>query len=244
MSIFRECLAVSMFFVSVKYLLNNKIITYYFIVIIAFLFHVSAVILFVLPLLKYGFKFNSKILLFIVLFIPFLIPFTLKFMNSFFLSLGLDSILAYSERYYHGDAMFFSFSIANYIKNIVLFILLYYSIKENVTHCNHFIYNIFFMYIIIDMIAAMQIGMFFRFANYLFVFYYYVINEFLVSKAYKIYLKNIAFLIILYQPINIHLSIFSNEYNNLLCPYASYFWGDKEHYKREQSITVSDYVLW
>lgn len=244
MSTFRECLAVSCLLYGMKFLCDKQLVKYYCISFIAFFFHVSAIVMFILPLCYHLFKLKPKMLLSIFLCIPFLVPALLNITNSLLLFTNIDAISSYSERYYHTDALLFSFSLTNYIKNMVLFIFLYYFMREKIKERDIIIYTGFILYLVCDLIAAMQIDMFFRFANYLFLFYYYVVDKFLYSEKFKHSLKVFLFLLILYQPIKIHIDIFSNEYSNLLNPYASFLFGDKKHYDREKSNYVSDYILW
>ena len=65
--ILRESLAISVFLFSIKFLLNKKWIHYYLLALTAFLFHVSAIILFFIPLLiKIKYRFWVALVIFCV----------------------------------------------------------------------------------------------------------------------------------------------------------------------------------
>lgn len=79
--ILRESLAICCFLVSIRYYASNNLIRYYFLTTLAFLFHFSAVFLFLLPFIK---KFKLKVTGLLILFLmsALLNPVVMAAMNS------------------------------------------------------------------------------------------------------------------------------------------------------------------
>lgn len=89
MEIMRESIAISFFLISYQFFQKERWALYFMIAFVAFLFHFSAFIIFVFPLLKV-FKFNLKNIFFVTLL-------TIIFLYVFINTPGLINILLYTE---------------------------------------------------------------------------------------------------------------------------------------------------
>ena len=160
MEVLRESLAVSFFLLSIPYLLNKKWLAYYLLCILAYSFHSSALILFVLPLfaIEMKMKYQISILVLLTLLINF-IPIGDLISNY----LGFLSITQVASRNYLNLEINFIGILAQILKIIpILFIYIIYKRKK----LNHE-FAIFVMpYLVLGILSAFIPGVY-RFLNYL-----------------------------------------------------------------------------
>lgn len=238
MGTMRQGMAAGFLFYAIPYLCRGNLKMYYTLCIIAFLFHASAVITFIFPLLKAIRCVNYKHLLFVLALIPLFAPLILHLLDSIAKTVG-GSLANYSTRY--GDNITVEYEFLIYAKNIILFYFLFvrYKFKKYTI-----ISYLGFLYLCIDM-ASENLSIFFRFKDFLFPFYLYLLCRFVQNSKIErnTFLTAILFIVYFYQPIRVHISMFSNEAKHTLVPYASYF-SDKNHshYDRMKKSFVRDYM--
>ncbi|WP_426474919.1 EpsG family protein [Chryseobacterium balustinum] len=160
MEVLRESLAVSFFLVSIPYLLNKKWLTYYLLCLLAYSFHSSAFILFVLPLfaIEIKVKYQISILILLTLLINF-VPIGDLISNY----LGFLSVTQVASRNYLNKDINVGGILAQMLKIIpILFIFIIYKRKK----LNHQ-FAIFVMpYLVLGTLSSFIPGVY-RFLNYL-----------------------------------------------------------------------------
>lgn len=206
--ILRESLAVAVFLLSLKYLMAHKWIPYYIYCLIAFNFHISAVIWFILP-----FVFNIctrqwvlKKLFFIILVF---IVLSIVFINN------LDSLLAYidvlsilnlsnADKVQVYTSMFGESNVTGYLFNIVnISIILFYTYvmrkNEMVSPIHNLTMNMTFVFTAINLIIPIMGA---RWAGYFSLLYYICLADMFYSfKGKASLLKVIAISCILFNSI-------------------------------------------
>ena len=238
MGTMRQSMAAGFLFYAIPYLCRGNLKMYYLLCTIAFLFHASAVITFIFPLLKAIRGANYKHLLFILALMPFFAPLSLHLLDAVAKAVG-GSLANYSTRY--GDNITVRYEFLIYAKNITIFYFLFIRFKSR----EYTLIRILgFLYLCMDMTSE-NLSIFFRFKDYLFPFYLYLLCRFVQDSKIQRSALFIAILFIayFYQPIRVHISMFSNEAKQTLVPYASYF-SDKNHshYDRMKKSFVRDYM--
>lgn len=197
----REACAVAIFLISWKYFLKNKWLKYYFCVFLAILFHISAVILILLPIL-YKIKFINKIFHFgksfwvscIILLIGGSI-----ILSRFFDVINLIQIAsiqeasdAYSQSdHYGGEREMSLFRYLTYFFKFILYpFLAFYFLRHYAQDSNKY-WNLpnfyskfefaicFYIYLII---ASIFIYIIHRFSNYFSIFTILILSEVIFSK--------------------------------------------------------------
>ncbi|WP_300504719.1 EpsG family protein [uncultured Duncaniella sp.] len=194
----RETIAVAIFLMyGIKYYLSKKWIKYYLIVLLAYSFHPSAMMMFLLPLIR-NLKWGTK--QYIVFFI---IPAILiglggraivgNMLNTF---LGAD---AYATRYFAGgrENNFNYFLMYAFRPTVLLGLILLF--KRHITNPQFipiFFFSIFFMYIGTLIYTAA------RFTNYIIIIDYIVIADilFVLCKHFKSILVYLIYLFLLFIP--------------------------------------------
>lgn len=157
--ILRESLAISMFILSLKYYNKNKWFYYYIYAFVAFLFHYSAIILFVIPLLK-NVKIKYRYILILFVAGVFLNKVLLNYLNS--LS-GNTIVSYYIELYKTYNYTFYG------LISIALFYIVYPKfliiLNRNFLKINYKFYKLFNIYMLLGASSALFF-IFFRFLNY------------------------------------------------------------------------------
>jgi len=179
MEILRESFPVCIFLLSVPYLLKKKWLLYYLFSIIAFFFHFSAVITFVIPFLTRRLKIWHIILLILLVFVPFL------FINPY----EVFSYFNYSSDFGAKVETYTSLNINGYgVLMQVIAILPVAGFKILRQKCKippHVFENLMTAYLVIGIFAAV-IGGFARFLNYLNILsIIYIVDSFFILKKYK-----------------------------------------------------------
>lgn len=240
MEIIRESIAISFFLLSYPFFEKKQWFKYYLLIIIAFLFHTSAVILFVFPLLSM-FKFNNRNIIIItgisIVFIIFLfnVP---ELMNLLLFTETIEKKFdAYSEY-----ALNINGKIIVFVSYVLLpiFIIKVYS-KISV---NKFLFrDLYMVYFTIAIIYVIFSG-FSRFVNYvtpfMIVFFATTINEMNIYKKFEIKLRRIfviGLFIIIFIPKYLYYSADTSKYYhnttrfNRWYPYSSIFTKEEYHFR-------------
>ena len=171
----REALAIAFFLLNIKNLENKRWLKYYLLAIVSFLFHISAIILFVLPLFKL-IKFNRSFVIGSLIATIFIALFKNIIMDFFSIFLILDSMKAKADVYSE-----FNFSLLGFVSYFTVRVLLFvpiviylYSQKKEKLKYNWF----YSSFLLISILAQFFVG-FERFLNYLYPIYLIIIIDFL-----------------------------------------------------------------
>lgn len=237
----RQGMAAGLVFFAIPFLLQRKYKYYFVLSILAILFHASAVITLLFPLLNKIKNVNCRILLFIAALIPLIFPLISISLGNL-ASLTGGSLANYSNRYI--DNINFTFSILNYGKNL-LFIYLLFIVPSKYQKLS-IVHWLGFIYICIDM-GSESIPIFFRFKDYLFPFYVSLFCEFLHRyRIRKVGLISIfSVILFFYQPYMVYQNMFSKELRGYFIPYASYLSEkNQNHYNALKNDFVRDYMNW
>lgn len=224
----RESIAVGFFLLNIKNLENKKWLPYYFWAVISFMFHISAVILFLLPLFNY-IKFN-RTLLFISLLVSVLVyVFRSAILDLILSLLFLDVMKDKMEAYAEVKFSLLGFWSFYFVRVFLLMPIMLFNIKEKL-HENRFrwFYPTFF---ISSILAQFFVG-FDRLLNYLIPVYLILVVDFFYAYYPKIdsYVKKsiIAVSVILHVFFILDYKLFiTNDYGqhyySLFFPYTSVF---------------------
>jgi len=175
--ILRESLAISIFLFSLPSFYNNKWIKYYALAFLAFLFHEGSAFLFLLPLIKVlGF---NKYSIALYLFGAILFAFYASDLVQYFMTLALSGDIDNEKFYFYfhdiessGKSSVYGNILLNLIIPIV--ILVYFKIKDVKIS---YLYPALFSLIIYTFSLVLPIV--YRFGNYVLIFNYLVIIDFL-----------------------------------------------------------------
>lgn len=173
MEILREALAISIFLISYNAFINKKWLWYYLGVLIAFFFHLSAIILIIFPLFRTRFTFNTFVIILV----------SMSIVLSFFRDEILDIILSFvtNEKLIWAAITYLRLEI-NF--NGIIFILaskvlaplLFLYLSEIKLKYKPEIKTLIYLYVIISLVSIF-IEPFYRFTNYITPFYYvFIIN--------------------------------------------------------------------
>lgn len=218
----RESIAISIFLRSIDYYKEKNWRNYYICVIIAFLFHYGAFLLFVLPLINYV-KINKKnVVSYFVVFVGLilLIPYlnVAEFLKSL---LGLfDPISQYSSYIVNeqtGHLVTFS-AILNRLILPVFF--LYYQTRNKNSEKWSSLSFMLMAYMITVWITTLTIDIFYRYNVYFGVIYYSFYAATVVDIARKYFRKSVICFIILLVPFSY------GAYNNWTQVYVNETWSD------------------
>jgi hypothetical protein len=177
----REIIAVCIFLLNIRNLENNKWVSYFLFSFLAFMFHVSALFLFIIPIFRY-IKFNWSFVLFSI-FLSILLA-ILKLSVSFDdmegSSIILDRFIAYWSFSYNIKGI-----IGNYLFRVVLLLPFLMSVKTSRT----WLLN---ATILISSLSVVFVGVE-RFLNYLYPMLFVLFIEFIYSKnQYRVLLKQLV----------------------------------------------------
>ena len=218
MEILRESLAVIIFLFAYKYLYNKKYIRYYLLVFLSYLFHASAIFLFILPFLVYFLE--NKISLSKLFIIS-----SIAFLSSYSVSL-IGNILDFNEfiasRYEKYTSLEVSVNeIIKGIYNLTILLgvmLVLKSAKLDSKH-NNIIFNIYFL---ITALSMNIIGTY-RLLNYFSIFYIFIIVDLIYEYKFSSLKIKTIIVCILFSIIIDKIYYYSrdmSEYNNGNVAYA------------------------
>lgn len=221
----RETVAVAIFLLwGVNYYLKKRWIKYYFVVVLAYFFHPSSMMMFVLPIIR---NFNLRTWQYVIIFV--LPGLLIGLGGRIFIGNILNIVLgedAYATEYFSGgkENNFNYFLMYAYRPSALL--LLYLVFKKYVIHKEFipvFFFSIFFMYVGALVYTAA------RFVNYVIIIDYVLIGSILYSLARK-------FKTIIVMPIYLFLLYLPNIYQYTTpetlarhYPYRSIFYDKPTH---------------
>ena len=220
----REVVAVLLFMINIKNLEHKKWIKYYAISIIAFLFHLSAIVLFLLPLIKLIrlTKRNVIIIIIISILLPLLKDFLLEKIQVFlFQENMIEKFDAYNQTQFNLNGIIFYY----FIRTFLFFPILFLSFKLSLPYKSWF----FVSYLVFSAVTPLINGSE-RFLNY-FYFSYLVIIVDLIYNHRHLIINNIKYKVVivscmlnLFFVIDYKLFIidnYGNHYYSLFYPYNS-----------------------
>ncbi len=199
----REALAVACFLWGVKYLKNmngSNLLRYYALAVVAFLFHVSALFCFVVPVLVYFLR-QSQHFFRTVLMIAILLAGFAWFSNNFMdMTVSGDvaeAVYAQGEHYYSGEKNFRHIFIACAFSALPILMVLYVCYRQK-TFGGDFSEKVLVpctvMLVVLYLCSAWFTGVL-RMANYLVIPYYVFLSGWLVNqKGFKPYKMMVVFL--------------------------------------------------
>lgn len=185
--ILRESIAVAIFIIGFKYLVSKSYIKYYFVCIMAFLFHMSAVILFIFPLIynklsnQYGWK-SYIISILGGLVFSLVIQIILPKIGSLFLS---SEYLLYKVQYAMNEENLNIFGVISQFFFMIPLILTGMYVDKGVTKeiCKE--KNFIIACLIIIATLSIIFPFLGRWRNYFIIFYLYYLSDFLFSIKFK-----------------------------------------------------------
>ena len=175
--VLRESFAIAFFLFSLPFFYQNKWKKYYCFVLLAFLFHEGALFLVVLPLIKL-FGFGKKTL------ILYIIAFVLFFLYAsdilqYILTLSTSGEVENDKLwyYFHDIETEYEFnSLSNFVLNILFPVLVLFYYKRKNINIPYLIPAIVSLFIYL---ASTVLPMFYRFGNYVAIFNYLIITDFI-----------------------------------------------------------------
>lgn len=224
----RETVAVSIFMLSIKYLEEKKWLFYFPLAIIAFLFHISAILLFVIPFMSY-IKFNQT-LLWVTLFSSVLVfIFREAILNLILSLLFVETARTKMEVYAEFKFSALGFWAFYFIRVFLLIPIMLFNVKNNL-HEQRFrwFYPTFF---VVSVMAQFFVG-FERLLNYLFPVYLIIIVDFFyeyypkIENTIKKAVIGGAIILHVFFIMNYKLFLtndFGQKYASLFFPYTSIF---------------------
>ena len=224
----RESIAVGVFLLNIKNLENKKWIPYYFWALFSFMFHISAVILFFLPLFNY-IKFNQTLLFVSLLMSVLVYIFKTEILDLILSVLFLDVMKSRMQVYAEMKFSLLGFWSFYFVRVFLLIPIMLFNIKENL-HENRFrwFYPTFF---IASILAQFFVG-FERLLNYMIPVYLILVVDFFYSYYSKIdsFVKKsiIAVSVVLHVFFILDYKLFiindyGQHYYSLFFPYTSVF---------------------
>ena len=197
MEILRETLAICVFLLSLKYFFSNKWLKYYILCFIAFMFHLSAILLFFLPLFKSIWTSRSYIIVFFTILII-LILFKNTILSNILSLIPIEGIRLSASKYLGAKA---NLNGIIYISVVKIFIpgFIFY-ISENIIGYKSIFRPFLYLYILISIISIF-LGPFYRFENYItpiyFLFLANMMHELFHCPRVRSFRYTIVFLIFL-----------------------------------------------
>lgn len=212
LSAFRQSISISIFIYSLSYIKNKKLLKYTISIFIAFLFHKSAILLYLIY-----FIFNSRMKIRMILniysyFILNILIFVPQIRNEIVLAFSkIVDILKLGNL--NQNYLFKENDIG--INNIIfiLFLMLIYKYLTSKKE-NYFINKIIFCYILINILSKV-IGIFYRVEIYFSVFYCMFLTELFLKCNKNIILKLIRISLIIFIGLNYNIKSIWNNYKNL-----------------------------
>ena len=222
----REVISVLLFMLNINNLEKNRWVNYFLISVIAFLFHLSAVILFILPLFKVIqlSKRNVYIIIFVSLLLPLLKDIVIENLQLFFFQENMvEKFEVYNETQFNFNGILFFY----FIRTGLFFPILFFSIKSNLPYKSWF----YIAYLILSSITPIINGSE-RFLNYLYFTYLLILVDLIYNQR-DFIINNIKYKIMivscimnLFFVIDYKLFIidnYGNHYYSLFYPYNSIF---------------------
>lgn len=222
----RETMAVCFFIFSIPYLEKKRWLPYFLLAIVGFMFHISAVILFLLPLMSY-IKLNQFLLWLTLFASALLFIFREAILNMILSLMFLDVMRERMELYVEFEFSTLGF-IAFFIVRVVLLLpILLYNVS-NELHLKRFswFYPAFF---IVSVMAQFLVG-FERLLNYMFPVYLILIVEFFyeqyprIESTIKKYIIAVSIILHVFFILNFKLftaNDFGQRYVSVFFPYTS-----------------------
>jgi len=234
----RESLAIAFFLINIKNLENNNWIKYYLLAIVSFMFHMSAIVIFIFPLFKLV-RINRKIVITLVLIG---LPLTLlksTFLNIFSTFLFMDSMKAKADIYSQGDFSLVGLLSFYFVRVILPLPFILFLSRINNKQKN----GLLFGFIIFSIFAQIIVG-FERFLNYIYIWIIVqFINElyrkeflsiqFFRRNIYKLSFGSMLFFVIFYKVFM--TDNYGNHYYSIFFPYENVFTMQKDE-ERENFI--------
>lgn len=186
MEILRESLAISVFLLSLDAFLSKKWLKYYFIIIFAFLFHLSAVVLFFLPFFRKVLNFRSYVILIVTILV------VLLFFRDPVLSLILEIFSNERIQRVTLNYLRFKFNINGIIftgfTKVILPLFIYY-ISEEIAGYRSRYKPLLYLYVIFSLISIF-LTPFYRFSNYIIpIFYIFIMDLIFVLYKHKFFYR-------------------------------------------------------
>jgi len=242
----REAIAVGIFLLNIKNLEKKDWFRYYLLATVSFLFHISSIILFVLPLFKLV-KFNRKLVVGMVLGSVFIAIFKKNILDFFTFFLFLDSMKNKAALYLEINFSITGF-IAFYIVRVILFlpVALYLCTEKRENQKYQWFYSAFFTF---SLLAQFFVG-FDRFLNYLYPVYLVIVIDFLYNYFPKIKSLILKSLIVLTMFLHLFFiieyklfvtNIYGEHYYTLFFPYNSIL--DPHINKERESFYANQWLL-
>jgi len=251
--VLREALAICMIALSIDSCIKKKWCKYYIYVIIAFLFHDSAIIMFFIPFL-YGRKINILNSL-IIVGISIIIFFNSNIFFERIFSSGIlsDKFLLRSYTYIESNEGFTIKGVIYYLSIHLIFPLFIYFIGRN-NGIRTVVDNFLLSYIFIGLVASLIPGLY-RFANYQIIFSIIYLSTFFeqirihnpqnrIAPIHRLFIVCVLSIVLTYRVILIQFRDTSNyypgtRYYNLYYPYYTIF-NPVKYYPRERMV----YNMW
>ena len=182
----REMFAICCFLISYKYFMENKWIPYYILAIIAFSFHISASVLFILPLFKLIQFSKRNLIILILVSVPILFS-KLIFTDFIKLLLVTESMQNKGEKYSEVELSITGILFFYFVRFIVFIPFLYFYAKNRLRDNK---YNwMFFALTIISILSQVIVG-FERFSNYLYLPFVIYVVDMLFDNSTEFKLRN------------------------------------------------------
>lgn len=224
----REAVAVGIFLTwGIEAMAKKKYLQYYIICLTSSLFHTSAIIVFLIPLFKYLYEQNHKIILTASIFI---IPFT-AFIIHEILSTILGSsnyIVWYLQKSLYGDIIekdFIYYLTVFYVPIIYIFIIFLSHRSKLFILYPYLLYFGFFCFSmnVINYTAS-------RYVNYIFPFFIILSSNYIGFKCKHYLIKAVIIYILIFNSINLFIQY--KEKPQIYYPYRYYFEGLSNEQKK------------
>lgn len=241
----REILAICCFLLAYNSFQNNRWLKYYIFAVVAFFFHISAFILFLLPLLKLVTFSRKFIILAVIIGFPliFLKSFLFSIFEIFFITEGMQNKAdVYAEVEFSMVGI-----LAFYFVRVIIIFPFMLQIAKSSQNGSWLLAGV----LIFSISSQIMVG-FDRFLNYLYIPYIIVISEFIHSKTRQLkiasYKKNILLLIIasnlffvLAYKVAMDLNVRNRaRYQSVFFPYESVFEKKKNSEREKFMIELWD----
>ena len=239
--IMREAMAISIFLLSFDFLLSGKYLKYYVLAILAVLFHVSAVVLLIVPFFKIFERKNYNI---VVLSTLVLISATLIWVIFLFLvgriSIYIEYLEQISDTYLDRENNVFGIISSFLFYALPYIVVLSYidTSKIDNTYENRFI----LISIIIVKALAISCSPLSRFSNYFVIFALIVIVNLMghIKVSHKKMAVTLCVIVLIYNQFSFYFKDYSmytggkkSHYYNLFIPYSSYLDPQEDNLREE-----------
>lgn len=236
----REILAIGVFLLNFKNLQNKKWRNYYLLCLVSFMFHISALFLFFLPLFR-NINLSRKTIVTVVIILSPIIFFKETFVEILKPLMFMEVMSSKFESYSEIEFSFLG-TIYHYTGRVLMvFPLLFYNYLVSKNKNIQWLLN---LYVIISVLSLALVG-FERFLNYLLLPYLLIFIDYLYKMPYNLFIFKRSLLIIC-TVFNLCSNIpsrlltinkYGTPYRSLFVPYVSifdpYYVRDREDYIRE-----------